>query len=77
MNKKTLNARISIIDGLKNFKSLPYQVPITGDLLKLARTAHRSYHLYLQLDEQKRIAKEKTRSRSRSRKNVKRRKKLY
>jgi len=57
MDEKTLNARFSIIDGLKRFNSMPHKVPISSKLLTFARTARRSYHSHL--DEQKRIAEEK------------------
>lgn len=47
MNGKTFNTRFSIIDGLKRFNSIPHEIPISGELLKLARTARHSYHIVI------------------------------
>ena len=57
MKERTLNAQLNILEGVRKYDSLAHKVPITGELLKLAKNAHRSYQMYR--DEQRRIANEK------------------
>ncbi len=55
MSVKTLNSRLTVLDGLQSFGNKPECVPITKELLNLARNAHNNYNLYL---EKERIRKE-------------------
>ena len=59
MSEKALNARFAIVEGLKRYDCKVHKVPITVELLKLARSARHAYHAYL--DEQKRKEEEKKR----------------
>lgn len=56
MSEKVLNERLIIRDSLKKYKNAS-EVPITKELLKLAKSAHKSYDLYL---EEKRRLKEQS-----------------
>lgn len=56
MDLQTLNARLTVRDGLKMFDYKPHRISITPELLKLARTAHRSHQAYL--EEKKKISDE-------------------
>lgn len=53
MAERTLNSQLSISDGLKTFENKIHEVPITSELIKLARNAHRSYQLYLEEERRK------------------------
>lgn len=57
MKERMLNARLSIIDGLKKYNGQVYTVPITNVLLKLAHNAHHSYQMYL--DDERRLIEKK------------------
>lgn len=46
LSEKTLNAILSVRNGLKYDVMEAYKVPITGELMNLARKAHREYQLY-------------------------------
>lgn len=54
MSEKTLNSYIIVKYALKKYNNLPHTVPITKELLSLARIAHQKYDEYL---EEKRKAK--------------------
>lgn len=53
MSLKTLNARRNIIELLKRFGNKPYCVPVTHELLKLCKNAHKSYLAYLEKEKLK------------------------
>lgn len=59
MQEKTLDARLIVRDGLKRYNSKPHLVPITNDLLKLAKTARSEYSNYL--EDQRRLEAERKR----------------
>lgn len=48
MTERTLNARLSTIDGLRVYGNNPVNVPITRQLILSAVNAHKSYKLYLE-----------------------------
>lgn len=53
MSVKTLNARLNTIELLKRFGNKPYYVPLTHELVKLCKNAHKSYIAYLEKEKQK------------------------
>lgn len=53
MSLKTLNARLNTIELLKRFGNKPYCVPVTHELLKLCKNAHKSYPAYLEKEKLK------------------------
>lgn len=53
MSLKTLNACLNIIELLKRFGNKPYCIPMTHELLKLCKNAHKSYLTYLEKEKLK------------------------
>jgi hypothetical protein len=58
MNERTLNEKLLVIDRWGIFGGRAQNVPVTEDLIELAKTARKSYDLYLQ---QEKTLKEKLR----------------
>ena len=56
MNERTLNGKVFVIDGLGRFGRRGQNVAITERSIKLAKSARKSYDLYLQ---QEKALKEK------------------
>lgn len=57
MSERTLNSIMTIKSALKAYKNKPELVPISKELLALARSAYKHYEIYL--NEQKKILEEK------------------
>jgi hypothetical protein len=57
MNERTLNAKLYVIDRLGRFGGRAQNVAVTEDLIKMVKSARKSYDLYL---EQEKTLKEKT-----------------
>lgn len=66
--ERTHNAKLFINDGLKAYDSLVHKVPITVNLLQLARNAHRSYCMHL--DKEKEIEAKKLAAQAKAAKRV-------
>ena len=53
MNERTLNAKLFVIDGLGRFGGRARNVAVTEDLIKLAKSARKSYDLLQELQQEK------------------------
>ncbi|KAJ8684032.1 hypothetical protein QAD02_019824 [Eretmocerus hayati] len=58
MTLRTLNAKISVSEGLKDYDCKVWEVPMTAELTKLGRQANASYTAYLAEEKRKKEEKE-------------------
>lgn len=70
MNERGINARLNILSGMKKYNSKVSLLPITDELLLLARKAYQSYKNYLEEEKNKEKMKTEKDKREEAEKNI-------